>query len=41
MSSLDMLVEEVMVMCCSLPVPRSFAETFTMPFASISKVTSI
>ncbi len=30
-----------MVMCCSLPVPRSLAETFTMPLASISKVTSI
>ena len=30
-----------MVMCCSLPVPRSFAETFTMPLASISNVTSI
>ena len=30
-----------MVICCSLPVPRSFAETFTMPLASISKVTSI
>ena len=28
-------------MCCSLPVPRSFADTFTIPFASISKVTSI
>ena len=30
-----------MVMCCSLPVPRSLADTFTIPFASISKVTSI
>ena len=30
-----------MVMCCSLPVPRSFADTFTIPLASISKVTSI
>ena len=28
-------------MCCSLPVPRSLADTFTIPFASISKVTSI
>ena len=26
---------------CSLPVPRSFAETCRMPFASMSKVTSI
>ena len=26
---------------CSFPVPLSFAETLTMPFASISKVTSI
>ena len=30
-----------MVICCSLPVPRSLADTFTIPFASISKVTSI
>ncbi len=30
-----------MVICCSLPVPRSFADTFTIPLASISKVTSI
>ena len=30
-----------MVMCCSLPVPRSLADTFTMPLASMSKVTSI
>src|SRR5262249_41430855 len=30
-----------MVIFCSLPVPRSFAETLTMPFASMSKVTSI
>ena len=28
-------------MCCSLPVPRSLADTFTIPLASISKVTSI
>ena len=27
-----------MVMCCSLPVPRSLAETFTMPLASMSNV---
>jgi len=30
-----------MVMTCSLPVPRSFAFTFMMPLASMSKVTSI
>ena len=30
-----------MVIFCSLPVPRSFAETFRMPFASMSNVTSI
>ena len=36
-----MLDPDVMVMCCSLPVPRSLADTFTIPFASISKVTSI
>ena len=28
-------------MCCSLPVPKSFADTFTIPLASMSKVTSI
>ena len=32
---------EVIVMCCSLPVPRSLADTFTIPFASISNDTSI
>ena len=41
MSLSDMLEPAVIVMCCSLPVPRSFADTFTMPLASISKVTSI
>ena len=40
-SSLLMLVEAVMVIFCSLPVPRSFADTLTIPLASISKVTSI
>ena len=30
-----------MVICCALPVSRSFAETFTMPFASMENVTSI
>mmetsp|Transcript_84043 Transcript_84043/g.216347 ORF Transcript_84043/g.216347 Transcript_84043/m.216347 type:complete len:277 (+) Transcript_84043:806-1636(+) len=30
-----------MVTVCSLPVPRSFAPTFRMPLASMSKVTSI
>ena len=30
-----------MVIFCSLPVPRSLAETLTMPLASMSKVTSI
>jgi hypothetical protein len=30
-----------MRICCSLPVPLSFAETLTMPLASMSKVTSI
>ena len=34
-------VEAVIVICCSLPVPLSTALTFKMPFASISKVTSI
>ena len=41
MSSLDMLVDEVIVMCCSLPVPLSVAVTFTIPLESISNVTSI
>ena len=41
MSSLDMLEPAVMVICCSFPVPRSLADTFTMPLASMSKVTSI
>ena len=30
-----------MVMFCVLPVARSLAETFTMPLASMSNVTSI
>ena len=34
-------VEAVIVIFCSLFVPRSFALTFTIPLASISKVTSI
>ena len=41
MSSFDMFVEAVIEMFCSLPVPRSFAETCTIPFWSISNVTSI
>ena len=28
------------LLCCSFPVPLSFADTFTMPLASMSKVTS-
>ena len=39
-SSLERLVDAVIVICCSLPVPRSLAETFTMPLASMSNVTS-
>ena len=34
-------LEAVIRMDCSLPVPRSLAETWTMPLASMSKVTSI
>src|SRR6266545_3689574 len=41
MSSFDRAVPPVMVICCSLPVARSLAETFTIPFASISNATSI
>ena len=37
----ERLVLPVMVMFCSRPVARSFADTFTTPFTSISKVTSI
>ena len=33
--------DAVMVMCCALLVALSLADTFTMPFASMSKVTSI
>ena len=40
-SSLLSLLEEAMVIFCSLPVPRSLAETLMMPLASMSKVTSI
>ncbi len=39
-SSFDKPDETVIVIFCSRPVPTSFAETLTMPFASISKVTS-
>ncbi len=35
------LVEAVIVIFCSLPVPRSFADTFRIPDASISNETSI
>src|SRR3989442_556322 len=40
-SSLARPVEALMVIFCSLLVARSLAETFRMPLASISKVTSI
>ena len=40
-SESDILEPAVIVMCCSLPVPRSLADTFTIPLASISNVTSI
>ena len=40
-SSSLMLEPAVMVICCSLPVPKSLADTFTIPLASISNVTSI
>ncbi len=41
MSSFPSAVPPVIVMACSLPVPRSFALTCTMPLASMSNVTSI
>ena len=40
-SSSDSAVEPEIVIFCSWPVPRSFADTLTMPLASMSKVTSI
>ena len=40
-SSSDILEPAVMVICCSFPVPKSFADTLTIPLASMSKVTSI
>mmetsp|Transcript_47565 Transcript_47565/g.147232 ORF Transcript_47565/g.147232 Transcript_47565/m.147232 type:complete len:333 (+) Transcript_47565:315-1313(+) len=40
-SVLSSVEDPAMVMVCSLPVPRSFAETLSMPLASMSKVTSI
>ena len=40
-SSSERLVEAVIVMFASFPVPLSKAETLTIPFASISNVTSI
>ena len=40
-SSSERLVDDVIVISVDLPVPRSFASTCTMPFASTSKVTSI
>lgn len=39
-SSLDSALPPEMVIFCSLPVPRSLAVTWTMPLASMSKVTS-
>mmetsp|Transcript_23246 Transcript_23246/g.25791 ORF Transcript_23246/g.25791 Transcript_23246/m.25791 type:complete len:226 (-) Transcript_23246:982-1659(-) len=42
MSSLDRRpLSLVMVICCFLPVPFSSADTFRIPLASMSKVTSI
>jgi len=41
MSSLGSAEPPVMTIDCTFWVPRSFAETFTMPLASMSKVTSI
>ncbi len=41
MSSLGRPEPPVIVIDCSLPVPRSFAATCTMPLASMSNVTSI
>ena len=40
MSSFGRLEPPVIVIDCSLPVPLSFADTCTMPFASMSNVTS-
>ena len=40
-SSSERPEEDLIVMFCSFPVPKSFALTFTIPFLSISKETSI
>ena len=40
-SSSDKLVDAVIVIDCSLFVPKSFALTLTIPLASISNLTSI
>ena len=40
-SSLGSALPPEIVIDCSLPVPRSLADTCTMPLASMSKVTSI
>ena len=40
-SSSDKPEEDLIVIACSLPVPKSLARTFTIPFLSISNVTSI
>ena len=40
-SSSVRFVEDVIVIACCFPVPRSLALTFTIPLASISNVTSI
>lgn len=40
-SSAERLVEPEIVTVLSFPVPKSFAETWTIPLASISNVTSI
>mmetsp|Transcript_56864 Transcript_56864/g.160480 ORF Transcript_56864/g.160480 Transcript_56864/m.160480 type:complete len:449 (+) Transcript_56864:131-1477(+) len=40
-SALSSVEDPAIVMVCSFPVPRSFADTLRMPFASMSNVTSI
>ena len=41
MSALERLLEPEIVTLFSLPVPKSLADTWTIPLASISNVTSI
>ena len=38
--NLQQMITIIILLCCSLPVPLSLADTLTIPLASISNVTS-